>query len=575
MHVLFADSKLLLARCKSSLLEDHPNLLPDEAVEAIDSFEELLAAIRRNAGYSEVDAPIFMGQAFANVLKTDWKPELDRLTPSTQFIGRYPISLARKKLVLGFESEDNGMLVGIVNEAGLGQLDIVSRLFRCSVTPFFTTEQTLTRAINQAYQNRASQTVSNIEALQVDNDILRISGPDREDLLDVTGRPPVIRLVNSLLFDAAQDRASDIHIQPYENKLQARFRIDGVLFDQFEIPKSSQEEVLSRIKIIGKMNIAEKRLPQDGRATAEIGDRKIDLRIASLPTSHGERIVIRLLDKSAQLYTLDELGMASDNLSQFQNLIRQEHGLILVTGPTGGGKSTTLYAALQEINTTTANVVTLEDPIEYQLEGISQTQVNEKKGMTFASGLRNVLRQDPDIIMIGEIRDRETAEMAIQSALTGHLVFSTLHTNDAASSVTRLLDLGIEPYLLASSLVGVVSQRLVRRICKECKTTDADAANNWKTRMVTDPGDLSSACVGRGCSNCRTTGFRGRIGVFEMMLIDDTVRELIQNCSNAASIRVAAQASGMRLLSEDGLLKIRNGHTTVDEVVRITLQSSK
>mgnify|MGYP000412539761 FL=1 len=272
----------------------------------------------------------------------------------------------------------------------------------------------------------------------------------REDLLDTEGRAPIIRLVNHLLFDAVKAGASDVHIQPYEDRVVVRQRIDGVLFDSFEIPKAVQEEVLTRVKVLGRMNIAEKRLPQDGRATVQLGDRNVDLRIASLPTSHNERIVIRLLDKSARLYTLGELGMPPHYLQAFRQLIQRDHGMILVTGPTGSGKSTTLYGALQEIDSVDLNVLTLEDPIEYQLDGISQTQINEKKGMTFASGMRSVLRQDPDIIMVGEVRDGETAVMAIQASLTGHLVFSTLHTNDAASAVTRLLDLGIEPYLVSS-----------------------------------------------------------------------------------------------------------------------------
>lgn len=478
---------------------------------------------------------------------------LDGLIPNAEFVERYPISLSREQKVLAIEQEGR-LLLAMCGEESLEQIDIVTRFLRRSVWPIFTSESELLKAVNSAYQNQASRTKTAIEALEEDPDVLKITKAVREDLLDQTGRPPVIRLVNSILFDAVRQRASDIHIQPYEEKLQVRFRIDGSLFDQFVIPKASQEEVLSRVKIIGKMNIAEKRLPQDGRASAEIGERQIDLRIASLPTSHGERIVIRLLDKSARLYSLNELGMSAENLKQFQRIIRLEHGLILVTGPTGGGKSTTLYASLQEINTLTANVVTLEDPIEYQLDGISQTQVHEKKGMTFASGLRNVLRQDPDIIMIGEIRDRETAEMAIQSALTGHMVFSTLHTNDAASAVTRLLDLGIEPFLVASSLVGVLSQRLVRRICDQCH------------------GQCISVDSSASCENCRNTGFRGRLGVFELMVVNDEIRSLIQSRSNASLIKETACRNGMQTLSRDGQSKVAKGLTTEDEVMRITMQ---
>jgi general secretion pathway protein E len=350
-----------------------------------------------------------------------------------------------------------------------------------------------------------------------------------------------------------------------------------VLFDSFEIPKGVQEEVLTRVKVLGKMNIAEKRLPQDGRATVQLGDRTVDLRIASLPTSHNERIVIRLLDKSARLYTLGEVGMPPHYLELFRQQIKRDHGMILVTGPTGSGKSTTLYSALQEINSHDLNVLTLEDPIEYQLEGISQTQINETKGMTFASGMRSVLRQDPDIIMVGEIRDEDTAVMAIQASLTGHLVFSTLHTNDAASAVTRLLDLGIEPYLVSSSLVAALAQRLVRRLCEKCKQPDTQHRTELPRppeRLLADQGiewsDLSGMYRPIGCEACRGTGYRGRIGLFELLILDDRCRDLIQSRGNASQIREAGLAAGMHLLATDGLLKIHQGITTLDEVMRVT-----
>jgi general secretion pathway protein E len=323
------------------------------------------------------------------------------------------------------------------------------------------------------------------------------------------------------------------------------------------------------------MNIAEKRLPQDGRATVQVGDRIIDLRIASLPTSFGERVVVRFLDKSARLYTLGELGMDAETLTRFRRLIKLEHGLLLVTGPTGGGKSTTLYAALQEINSKDLNVLTLEDPIEYQLDGISQTQINQKKGLTFASGLRNVLRQDPDIIMVGEIRDHETAVMAIQSALTGHLVFSTLHTNDAASAVTRLLDLGIEPYLVASSVIAVVAQRLVRKICPKCKSERRYTPDEMRVLGI-DPDVVGKGAffAGAGCDACRQTGYQGRIGIFELLEIGDHVRDLIQQRANASRIRAAAVDRGMKVLHADGLEKAGRGTTTLEEVVRVTMREA-
>jgi general secretion pathway protein E len=368
-----------------------------------------------------------------------------------------------------------------------------------------------------------------------------------------------------------------VHIQPYEDRVIVRQRIDGVLFDSFEIPKAVQEEVLTRVKVLGRMNIAEKRLPQDGRATVQLGDRNVDLRIASLPTSHNERIVIRLLDKSARLYTLGELGMPPHYLETFRQLIQRDHGMILVTGPTGSGKSTTLYGSLQEIDSVDLNVLTLEDPIEYQLDGISQTQINEKKGMTFASGMRSVLRQDPDIIMVGEVRDGETAVMAIQASLTGHLVFSTLHTNDAASAVTRLLDLGIEPYLVSSSLVASLAQRLVRRLCTACKQPDPASTASLAappSTLLKEQGivltELSGAFAPVGCERCRGTGFRGRVGLFELLVMNDNCRELVQSRGNASQIREAGMQAGMHLLATDGLLKVHQGVTTLDEVMRVT-----
>ncbi|MEL7499554.1 MAG: ATPase, T2SS/T4P/T4SS family [Planctomycetota bacterium] len=509
-------------------------------------------------------------QDLADEIGMQWREEMPACG-LPQFASRYPISLARQKAVMAFDDGNESQVsLAIGKCVGLEQVDIVGRLLGRPVVPFFASKQKIEAAINATYEQRNSQTVESIESLDSESALQSLVHPNREDLLDSSGRSPVVRLVNSILFDAVQERASDIHLQPFEDELHVRFRIDGVLFDQFKIPKSSQEEVLSRIKVIGEMNIAEKRLPQDGRASVKVGERMIDLRIASLPTSFGERIVIRLLDKSARLYTLEELGMPKGILATFRRLIHLEHGLVLVTGPTGGGKSTTLYAGLQEINTGKGNVVTLEDPIEYQLTGISQTQVSEKRGLTFADGLRSVLRQDPDIIMVGEIRDRETAEMAIQSALTGHLVFSTLHTNDAASAINRLLDLGIEPYLVASSLLGVLAQRLVRRVCQQCKQAYEGSRS---TPALVDQwnSDVLQKYVGLGCEICRRTGFQGRVGLFELMVIDDKIRELVQSHSNASVIREMARQHGMKLLREDGIEKVKQGLTTLDEVVRVSM----
>ena len=487
----------------------------------------------------------------AAALKQPVLPSLHERTASPAFTAAIGIGYARSHRLIGLESAA-GVEVAICDRHGWDHLDIVGRTLGQPVRPVVATPAAVTAAINAAYSGRSGQVEQVVES--IDADAADLSMPSQEDLLDTDGRAPVIRLVNHLLFEAVKAGASDVHVQPYEDRVVVRQRIDGVLFDSFEIPKAVQEEVLTRIKVLGRMNIAEKRLPQDGRATVQLGDRIVDLRIASLPTSHNERIVIRLLDKSARLYSLAELGMPAATLERFGELTRLDHGMILVTGPTGSGKSTTLYGALQQVNATDLNVLTLEDPIEYQLDGISQTQINEKKGMTFASGLRSVLRQDPDIIMVGEIRDGETASMAIQASLTGHLVFSTLHTNDAASAVTRLLDLGIEPYLVSSSLVAVLAQRLVRRLCGDCKTP------------ATTPGQFDPV----GCEACRGTGYRGRLGLFEYLPISDAIRDRVSRRASAADIRRIAIDEGLSLLSVDGLEKVQAGLTTIDEVRRVT-----
>ncbi len=515
----------------------------------------------------------------ADALQCPIHNDLSSLAPSFDFLQQFSIAYARSHHVLGFEDNDQ-MLVAICDRDGYEHLDIIGRALRRAVEPIVAPPHQIQAAINAAYSDRSSQAQEVIDAIDRDTVLGEVKAlAAREDLLDTEGRAPIIRLVNHLLFDAVKAGASDVHIQPYEDRVIVRQRIDGVLFDTFEIPKAVQEEVLTRVKVLGKMNIAEKRLPQDGRATVQLGNRTVDLRIASLPTSHNERIVIRLLDKSVRLYTLGEL-MPPHYLALFRKLITRDHGMILVTGPTGSGKSTTLYGALQEINSHDLNVLTLEDPIEYQLDGISQTQINEKKGMTFASGMRSVLRQDPDIIMVGEIRDSETAVMAIQASLTGHLVFSTLHTNDAASAVTRLLDLGIEPYLVSSSLVAVLAQRLVRQLCKSCKQPD-DASDlpAPAPALLQHEGislnDLAGVHRAVGCEECRGTGYRGRIGLFELLIVDDRCRELVQSRGNASQIREAALDAGMHLLATDGVLKVYQGMTTLDEVLRVTTLGSE
>ncbi len=490
-----------------------------------------------------------------------------------RFVSRISIQYARQHGVLGVDRQGQGLTLLTATLEDFDVFDVLARYLGVTVTPCLAPRRAIERAINQAYEQKSGETEELIGTIDRDSVLGELNQvTTREDLLETSSRAPVIKLVNLLLFEAVKTYASDVHIQPYEDTLAVRMRIDGVLFDMFTVPKAIQEEVASRVKILGNMNIAEKRLPQDGRATVKVGERVIDLRLSSVPTSHGERIVIRLLDKSARLYTLEEIGMDADTLTAFRELIRVEHGLVLVTGPTGSGKSTTLYAALTEINNRQGNIITLEDPIEYQLEGISQIQIASKKGMTFASGLRSVLRQDPDIIMVGEIRDEETAVMAIQSALTGHLVFSTLHTNDAASAVTRLLDLGIEPYLVASSVIGVLAQRLVRRICPNCAEAYAPSRREkQQLELTAEAVSGARVQVGRGCRRCRTTGYQGRVGLFELLPTSARIRELVSARATAAEIKDAALDAGMRALRDDGVEKVLRGATTIEEVKRVTI----
>ena len=501
--------------------------------------------------------------------------DLSKQHPSASFVKRVPIGFARSKQVLGLAGEDDELVLAMVDPGDHQTRDVMRRWMGGAFEVVAADAKDLAAAINQAYGTQTGVAQDFVEKLDRESVIDEVNDLDqREDLLNVSDRAPVIKLVNLVLFEAVQQEASDIHIQPYEDRLVVRMRIDGVLFDTFDLPAGVQEEVASRIKVMARMNIAEKRLPQDGRATVQIGDRVIDLRVSTVPASHGERVVIRLLDKSIRLYTLGDLGMDPHSLKKYARLIGVEHGLILVTGPTGSGKSTTLYASLGEINSTQRNIITLEDPIEYQLDGISQIQISDKKGMTFASGLRSVLRQDPDIVMIGEIRDHETAIMAIQAALTGHLVFSTLHTNDAASTVTRLLDLGIEPYLVSSSLVGVLAQRLIRRVCPHCAEPYTPTAAELETlRYSPSAEELANFRKGKGCDACRGTGYHGRHGCFELLTVDDEIRVLIQGNETAAAINNAAIRAGMRTLSDDGLEKVAQGQTTLDEVMRLSLRA--
>ncbi len=426
-------------------------------------------------------------------------------------------------------------------------------------------------ALNTLY-DRSGESAQQLVDDMEDNGFTIIDDFERTaDLLDDTSDAPVIRLVNHMISQAVKAGASDIHIEPFQDILKVRYRIDGILYEMLNPPKGIQASLISRIKVMAKMNIAEKRVPQDGRAQVRIGDQEIDIRISTVPTSHGERLVMRLLNKSGYFLELSEFGLSEDNERLIRRIIRQNNGIVLVTGPTGSGKTTTLYAALSEINSPDKNIITIEDPVEYNLKGIGQIQVNSKTGVTFARGLRSIVRQDPDVVLIGEIRDLETAEIAIQSALTGHLVFSTLHTNDSAGAVTRLVDLGVEPYLISSSVNSVIAQRLVRVLCPDCKEEYRLEASHIKAL-----NGAGESFIGRhvyqpkGCPRCFNTGYAGRQAIFEIMVMDDALKSLVLQTSDANQIKAAALRAGMVTLRRDGMLKVLKGVTSIGEVLRVT-----
>ncbi len=423
------------------------------------------------------------------------------------------------------------------------------------VRPALATEQEILDAIEKHYGEEERQEMAAGDDAEASADL--------EHLRDMASEAPVIRLVNAMIAAAIEKRASDIHIEPFEKEFRVRFRIDGVMFNQEMSPRELKAAIISRLKLMAKLNIAERRLPQDGRIKIKILGREVDLRVSTLPTLYGESVVMRLLDRSTgDFYDLRRLGFDDRMLAQMEHFAHLPHGMFLVTGPTGSGKSTTLYSALKGINLPDRKIITIEDPVEYQMDGINQIHVNPQIGLTFASGLRHIVRQDPDVIMVGEIRDRETADIAIRAALTGHLVFSTLHTNDAPSAVTRLIDMGVENYLLTSSLVAVLAQRLVRVICNECKEP--------AERALAPEGEMISTFHGAGCEACNGTGYSSRVGIFEMMPLNDEMRHLIMSNADASVLTQTARRNGMRNLREDGWMKVRAGVTTVEEVMRVT-----
>jgi general secretion pathway protein E len=519
-------------------------------------------------------------------------PRAEDIPP--ELIDKLPINFARQRLILPLGRDaNNRVMVAVADPTAVDVIDAVAVLLGEPVEPVVASSVKIVDHINKTY-TRLRGGAELEEGVKKDEEPEEFQSEELVDMLDANDEAPIIRWVNSLMFQAAKEGASDIHIRPGEKEISVRYRIDGVLREAKRAPKKFQQSIIARVKIMSGLNIAEKRLPQSGRIRRKMAGKDVDMRVETAPTAGGESVTIRLLDRSSVLLGLADIGFANDQLETIRGIIKRPHGILLVTGPTGSGKTTTLYACLSEINSPELNILTVEDPVEYQLEGISQTQVNSKIDLTFASGLRSFLRQDPDVIMVGEIRDRETAEVAITASLTGHFVFSTVHTNDAAGGITRLIDMGIEPFLVASSLVGLLAQRLVRRPCYDCARPvrpseealrelgldaptffSAPGAGGYNFPSVKGlrpppPGTVYEAV---GCRACGELGYRGRTGIYELLMMNDAVRRLCLDKADAGSIRNAAVDNGMITLRFDGARKVVLGMTTIEEVMLTTAES--
>jgi general secretion pathway protein E len=532
-------------------------------------------------------------RALGEQLGIGYSAELRREDIDGDIATRIPIGFAKQHRLLPTKREGSSVVVATADPLDVGALDDVRAQLGADVFPVLVPSNKILDAINHIYGQKQDST-GNLGDGE-DEDEMAGQAEELVDILDVSDEAPIIRWVNSLLFNAVKERASDIHIEPGEKEVMVRYRIDGVLYESRRAARQFLPSIISRVKIMAGLNIAEKRLPQDGRIRRKIAGKEIDMRVATAPTvKGGERITIRLLDRDNVLHDLADIGFGDDHLVQMDDLIHRPHGILLVTGPTGSGKTTTLYACLSKINSPDLNILTVEDPVEYQLDGISQVAVNEKIDLTFATGLRSFLRHDPDVIMVGEIRDLPTSEIAIQASLTGHLVLSTIHTNDAAGGITRLVDLGVQPFLVASSLMALLAQRLVRRLCMECREIytpePEDLASigidptaflagrarrvKFKAESPAPPGKLFRAREG-GCPVCLGNGYKGRTAIYELLIVDETVRQLAIKNADAGAIKRAAIAKGMRTLRDDGAQKVLAGMTAAAEVLMMTTEDNE
>ncbi len=493
------------------------------------------------------------------------------------FLKGLPLAFVKGNVFLPLHRDDDKLLAAVADNQGVFALRDIARTHNLKPKPLYAPREAILEAINRIYSqtSRVNEVMGDIE--DEDFSMIATEFESPKDLLELTEEAPIIRLLNALLMEAVKERASDIHVEPYEEGLEVRFRVDGILRKVLSPPKIIQEALLSRIKIISGLDIAEKRLPQDGRIRLLVGGKDIDIRVSIVPTALGERAVLRLLNRQMGILSLEMIGLEGSVLNIFKNALSKQNGIMLVTGPTGSGKTTTIYASLLKLNTEEINIITVEDPVEYQLKGIGQIHVNPKIGLTFASGLRAILRQDPDIIMVGEVRDLETADIAVHASLTGHLVLSTLHTNDAPGAITRLIDMGIEPFLVASSLICVLAQRLVRTICPHCRESYTPSPQEIKFLEAGLNGESPPALLFRaqGCNKCMGKGYLGRTGIFELLEITPDIRSLITGRKDSQAIQTAAMREGFKTLIDNGIRKIINGITTMEEILRVTQKDSE
>ncbi|MCA8979716.1 MAG: Flp pilus assembly complex ATPase component TadA [Planctomycetes bacterium] len=529
----------------------------DECRRAAASSGETLDRVILQKGY--LPEPQLL-QVYAHALGFEYRESLDGLSVPSDFVNSVPVHFARNYNLVALPGSTQDVLkVATCAPLDPHPMDDLSSLVGREIDPVLAPRLEITTLIGRAYRHKADGVDEAIADVAEDGDFAHLAEEidDAEDVLDVSNKAPIIKLVNTILFQALKMRASDVHFQSYADRMQVRFRIDGLLYNMDSIPRRVQDAIVSRVKIMGKMDIAERRLPQDGRATIKIGDGEVDVRISTVPTSSGERIVMRLLDKTAKLYTLNEIGLTAENEEMLREYLNYNHGIILVTGPTGSGKTTTLAGALSKLNAPGRKLISIEDPIEYQIEGVNQIAVNPAIGLTFAAVLRSVLRHDPDIIVVGELRDGETAEIAVNAALTGHLVLATVHTNTAAGAAPRLIDMGVDPALLRSTLRLAIAQRLVRMLCPDCKTP------------VEPPEGLSQAFEAKGCPSCDDTGYRGRSGVFEFIEIDGAISETLRDGVSSHEIEKKARKAGTPSILDDARAKIEAGLTSPSEVRRV------